>query len=447
MHDLVIRGGTVVDGTGAPPAVADVAIDGSRIVAVGRVHESGRETIDARGFLVTPGFVDVHTHYDGQATWDPQLAPSCWHGVTTVVLGNCGVGFAPARRDRHDWLIGLMEGVEDIPGAALAAGMPLGLGDLSRVPGRARAPAARARRRRPGPARRAACLRDGRARRRERARDTATTSRRWRASCARRSTPARSASRPRARSGTAASTDVRCRAPSRARTSCSASAGRSRARGHGVFEVAQAGVGGRTAGDPRRCGRAEVAWMARLSATIGRPVSFLVHADERRARARGGGSSRSPTRRGAAARTSCRRSRPVRSECWSGTSRAPTRSPSVRPTGRWRRCRSPERVVAPARSRGARVRSSPSARRRLAEPGTLAALFGPAMYARLFPLGDPPDYEPAAERERRGDRRRARDGDPEAVLYDLMLRPRRRASCSSSRCSTTPAAAPSRSAR
>ena len=72
---------------------------------------------------MTPGFVDVHTHYDGQATWDPQLAPSCWHGVTTVVLGNCGVGFAPARRDRHDWLIGLMEGVEDIPGAALAAGM------------------------------------------------------------------------------------------------------------------------------------------------------------------------------------------------------------------------------------------------------------------------------------------------------------------------------------
>jgi len=88
VHDFVIRGGTVVDGTGAPSAVADVAIDGGRISAVGRVSEAGRQTLDARGLLVTPGFVDVHTHYDAQATWDPELAPSCWHGVTTVVLGN-----------------------------------------------------------------------------------------------------------------------------------------------------------------------------------------------------------------------------------------------------------------------------------------------------------------------------------------------------------------------
>ncbi|KTE78898.1 N-acyl-D-amino-acid deacylase family protein [Sphingopyxis sp. A083] len=123
MYDLVIRGGTVVDGTGGSSMVADVAVEGDRIVAVGTDLGAGREEIDARGKIVTPGFVDVHTHYDGQATWDQEMAPSSWHGVTTVVMGNCGVGFAPARPDRHDWLIGLMEGVEDIPGTALAEGM------------------------------------------------------------------------------------------------------------------------------------------------------------------------------------------------------------------------------------------------------------------------------------------------------------------------------------
>ena len=123
MYDLVIRGGTVVDGSGSEPFVADVAVEGDRIVAVGSDIGAGREEIDAAGKIVTPGFVDVHTHYDGQATWDQEMAPSSWHGVTTVVMGNCGVGFAPARPDRHDWLIGLMEGVEDIPGTALAEGM------------------------------------------------------------------------------------------------------------------------------------------------------------------------------------------------------------------------------------------------------------------------------------------------------------------------------------
>ena len=123
MHDLVIRNGTIVDGTGEAPYQGDIAIDDGRISAIGRIEADGRENVDATGLIVTPGFVDIHTHFDGQITWDPLLTPSCWHGVTTVVMGNCGVGFAPVAPNRHEWLIGLMEGVEDIPGTALSAGM------------------------------------------------------------------------------------------------------------------------------------------------------------------------------------------------------------------------------------------------------------------------------------------------------------------------------------
>jgi N-acyl-D-aspartate/D-glutamate deacylase len=123
MHELVIRGGTVVDGSGAPARQADVAIDGETIAAVGTDLGPAKRELDARGHLVTPGWVDIHTHYDGQVTWDPYLTPSGWNGVTTVVMGNCGVGFAPVRPGKQDYLIQLMEGVEDIPGTALAAGI------------------------------------------------------------------------------------------------------------------------------------------------------------------------------------------------------------------------------------------------------------------------------------------------------------------------------------
>jgi len=123
VRDLIIRNGTIVDGTGAPAYVGDIAIDGDRIVEVGQVSASARREIDATGLLVTPGWVDIHTHYDGQASWDPLLSPSSWHGVTTAVMGNCGVGFAPVRPGQQDFLIELMEGVEDIPGAALAEGI------------------------------------------------------------------------------------------------------------------------------------------------------------------------------------------------------------------------------------------------------------------------------------------------------------------------------------
>jgi N-acyl-D-amino-acid deacylase len=123
MHDLVVKNGFVVDGTGSAGRHADVAIDGGVVADVGSDVGAGRDVLDADGALVTPGFVDIHTHYDGQATWDPMLTPSSWHGVTTVVMGNCGVGFAPVEEGRQEWLVGLMEGVEDIPGAALSVGI------------------------------------------------------------------------------------------------------------------------------------------------------------------------------------------------------------------------------------------------------------------------------------------------------------------------------------
>ena len=123
MHDIVIRGGTIVDGTGAPAFQGDVALSGDRIVQVGGKAGPARRVVEAEGRLVTPGWVDVHTHYDGQATWDPVLAPSSWHGATTIVFGNCGVGFAPVRAEHQTALIEMMEGVEDIPGITLTEGL------------------------------------------------------------------------------------------------------------------------------------------------------------------------------------------------------------------------------------------------------------------------------------------------------------------------------------
>src|SRR4051794_21261154 len=126
MFDLKLVNGTIVDGTGRPRFVGDIGITDGVIVAVqegGGLEGDAREVIDATGRIVAPGFVDIHTHYDGQATWDPVLEPSASHGVTTVVVGNCGVGFAPVRPGQESWLVELMEGVEDIPGTALHEGI------------------------------------------------------------------------------------------------------------------------------------------------------------------------------------------------------------------------------------------------------------------------------------------------------------------------------------
>ncbi len=122
MNDLVIRGGTIVDGTGAPARTGDIGIKDGRVAEVGKAG-GGKREIDAAGLLVAPGWVDIHTHYDGQATWDPYMTPSSWHGVTTAIMGNCGVGFAPAHTPQRQWMIELMEGVEDIPEAVLSEGV------------------------------------------------------------------------------------------------------------------------------------------------------------------------------------------------------------------------------------------------------------------------------------------------------------------------------------
>ena len=123
IYDLVVRNGTIVDGTGAQKRTGDVAVKSGVIVEVGKVGDRGTREVDVDGAVVAPGWVDIHTHYDGQATWDRQLTPSSWHGVTTAVMGNCGVGFAPVRPGDQQRLVELMEGVEDIPGTALYDGL------------------------------------------------------------------------------------------------------------------------------------------------------------------------------------------------------------------------------------------------------------------------------------------------------------------------------------
>ena len=123
MYDLIIKNGTVIDGTNNPRNITDIAISNGIIKEIGKIDSQSKRTIDAEGYLVTPGWVDIHTHYDGQATWDPYLTPSSWHGVTTSVFGNCGVGFAPVRKGTENFLINLMEGVEDIPESVLSEGI------------------------------------------------------------------------------------------------------------------------------------------------------------------------------------------------------------------------------------------------------------------------------------------------------------------------------------
>ena len=413
MHDLLISGATLVDGTGAAPREADVAVEGDRIAAVGQGLGPSRETIDARGKLVLPGIVDIHTHYDGQATWDPLLTPSCWHGVTTLVMGNCGVGFAPVRPGDEDFLIGLMEGVEDIPGTALSAGMKWGwesfpeyLDALERLPhavdlgaqvphGAVRAYVMGERGAKNEPATRediaamAAIVREGI----EAGALGFSTSR----------TLVHRAVDGEPVPGTFAAEDELF------------GIGRVLGElGRGLFELAPAGVMGEDLAAPEK----EVAWMRRLSAEIGRPVTFALSQHDvakdqfreilsRCAEANAAGSRLAPQVG----------SRPtmllIGHQTFHPFSFKPTyQSLESLPL--------PERVV--------RLRD-PEIRRRILEESSDAGM-DPRMNVvigmiengmeKIFPLGDPPSYEPAPEQSLAAEAKRL-GRDPFEVLYDRML--------------------------
>jgi len=413
MHDLVIRGGSVVDGTGAPPREADIAIDGGTIAAVGAVAARGRDEIDARGKLVTPGFVDIHTHYDGQATWDPLLTPSCWHGVTTLVMGNCGVGFAPVRPGQQDFLIGLMEGVEDIPGTALHHGIawewetfPQFLDALGRrrfaldigaqVPhGSVRAYVMGERGAKNEPAN-AADVREMAAIVRE-AIDAGALGFSMSRTLMHRAIDGEVVP------GTHASEDEIfgiCRELGKL--------------GKGIIELAPAGVMGEDLAAPDR----EVSWMRRISRETGRPVSFALSQHE----------------------IEPEQFRHVLALCRSANEEGARLTPQVgsRPTmlliGHQtfypfsHRPTYAKLAALPLAERVAKLRDPAIKQRILAEQPPKDGARGIAMVNHLiatglhkiFPLGDPPDYEPGPEKsiaaiaEREG-------RDPYEVLYDQML--------------------------
>jgi len=403
--DLLVRGGTVVDGTGEAAYTADVAVRDGRIAEVGRVSGLARRTLDADGLLVTPGFVDIHTHYDGQATWDSQLAPSTWHGVTTLVMGNCGVGFAPVRPDQHPFLIGLMEGVEDIPGAALAEGIqwewetfPEYLDALAR-----RRFAADVGTQVPHGAVRAYVMGERGARNEPATPDDIAQM----AELVRRGLEAGAL-------GFSTSRTIVHRAITGEPVPGTFAAedelfgiGRVLGElGRGIFELAGAGAAGEDIAGPMR----EMGWMRRLSAEIRRPVTFaMLQFDaapklwrellEVSAEATREGAQVFPQVAG----------RPFGLLIGHQTKIHPF---SGRPSF--------ESVRAlPLAERVTRLRDPELKRRILAEraqaPSMLAALYG-----KTFPIGDPPDYEPPYEASIEAIARRA-GRDPEDVLYDKLL--------------------------
>jgi N-acyl-D-amino-acid deacylase len=415
VHDVVIRGGTVVDGTGAPARTADVAVDNGVIVDVGRVKSRARRDLDADGLVVTPGFVDVHTHFDGQATWDPHLTPSCWHGVTTAVLGNCGVGFAPAAPNRHEWLIGLMEGVEDIPGSALSEGMafdwetfPEYLDALERMP-RALDIGTQV----PHGAIRAYVMGE------RGARNEASTAADIEVMAAIVADGLRAGAL-----GFSTSRTMGHRAIDGEPVPGTFAAedelfgiGTAMAEvGRGVFELAPAGTGGEAAGDPPDAHLKEIDWIVRLAEATNRPVTFLLmqsHVDPERWRhqmnvarhARADGVPVYPQ---------------VASRCFGmligHQSRAnPFR---MRPTYQ-------SLMDLPFDARITRLRDPEVRRRILAEgagpatPGTMSSAMAEAI-PYVYPLGSPPEYEPT--RDMGVAARAARElRSADEVVYDLML--------------------------
>ncbi len=417
MHDLILRGGTLVDGTGAAPIEADVAVSDGKIAAVGHDLGAARREVDARNRWVTPGFVDIHTHYDAQATWDPHLLPSGWHGVTTTVFGNCGVGFAPARPERRDWLIGLMEGVEDIPGSALAEGIrwdwetfPEYLDALDRAPmamdigthvphGAVRAYVMGERGARNEPAtaediqKMYSIVREGL----EAGALGFSTSR----------TMGHRAVDGEPVPGTFAQEDELF------------GLGQALADvGRGVFELANAGTGGEVTGDGMDDALKEIDWMHRLSAKIGRPVSFaLLQFDSKPDLWRELLEICENTRADGARVIAQFAARPFGILAGHQTEANPllNRPAYLEIAGlplpeRVQRLRDPavrKRILGPERAEAA--------------PGFGALLDVPGIFWKIFPLGDPPDYEPAPEQSIGGIAQREQRPEDE-ILYDYMLR-------------------------
>jgi len=406
---LVIRGGTVVDGTGAAPRTADVAVEDGVITEVGRVGAAaGSESIDADGLLVTPGVVDVHTHYDGQVTWDPLLSPSSWHGVTTVVMGNCGVGFAPVRPGREDWLIQLMEGVEDIPGSALAEGITWGwesfpeyldvLESLSRVVDFGTQV--------PHGAVRAYVMGDKGAKNEPAtAEDIAAM-----AEIVKEGVAAGALGFSTSRTILHRAVDGEPVPGTYAAEEELFGIGRVLGElGRGVFELAPAGVMGEDLAAPER----EVSWMRRLSAAIGRPVSFALVQHN------------------------------LAPDQWRDvlklTADANADGAQLRPqvSGRPLNMLVGWQTFHPFMDRPTYLRLAelplPARVAELRKPEVRAAILGEAPaeanplrdvvmtgLGRIYPMGDPPDYEPPAESSVAA--RAEREGRPaEEVLYDLMM--------------------------
>ena len=416
MHDLVIRGGTIVDGTGAAPQEADVAVSDGRITNVGQVSGEARRELDAKGRLVTPGFVDIHTHYDAQATWDPHLLPTGWHGVTTAVCGNCGVGFAPARPDRHEWLIGLMEGVEDIPGSALAEGIkwdwetfPEYLDALDRAP-----KALDLGTHVPHGSVRAYVMGD------RGARNEAATSEDIGAmyEIVREGIAAGALGFSTSRTMGHRAVDGEPVPGTFAQEDELFGIGQALAdEGTGVFELAGAGAAGDAAGDGPDDALKEIDWMHRLSAKIGRPVSFaMLQFDNRPDQWRELLDICEKTRSDGAQVMAQFAARPFGILTGHQTVANPFLN---RPAYL-------EISELPLAERVKRLRD-PDVRKRILGPeraeeaGFGAILDHPAVLQKIFPLGDPPDYEPGPEKsiaaiaEREG---RSTD----EVLFDHMLK-------------------------
>jgi N-acyl-D-aspartate/D-glutamate deacylase len=412
MHDLILSGGTLVDGTGAAPREADVAVAGGRIVAVGKDLGAARERIDARGKLVLPGIVDIHTHYDGQATWDALLTPSCWHGVTTVVMGNCGVGFAPVHKGSEPFLIGLMEGVEDIPGTALAAGMRWGwesfpeyLDALDGLPHVLDVGTQVAH----GPVRTYVMGERG-----------AKNQPASREDIARMAEIVREAILAGALGFSTSRTIVHRAVDGEPVPGTFAAEeelfgiGRVLGElGRGLFELAPAGAMGEDLSAPEK----EVAWMRRLSAEIGRPVSFALSQHD---------VDKDQFRRVLAL---CRQANAAGSKLTPQVGSRPTmllighqtfHPFSYRPTYR-------KLEALPLPERVAKLRDPEIRRQILSEKSedtdpriaVVMMLIEHGLH-KIFPLGDPPDYEPGPEKSVRAVA--AREGrDPYEVLYDWML--------------------------